>query len=143
MGQADWTTRYGKQNYADTHLVSIPFITGRYEHSTIPRQHVYHSTYRLHAIILSRSPYLVHLMSTSPQTGGVRTIYVQVEQEPEITQEVRLPISAYSSLLKPAIIIISRVLPLVSAWAASGSFWPLIIARTYSTWVSLLANLSE
>ncbi|KDQ33165.1 hypothetical protein PLEOSDRAFT_1052017 [Pleurotus ostreatus PC15] len=49
--------------------------------------HVYHSVYRLHAIILSRSPYLVHLMSTSPQTGGVRTIYVQVEQEPEITQE--------------------------------------------------------
>ncbi|KAJ8522915.1 hypothetical protein ONZ45_g584 [Pleurotus djamor] len=26
-------------------------------------------------------------MSTSPQGGGVRTIYVQVEQEPEITQE--------------------------------------------------------
>src|SRR5262249_53072456 len=32
--------------------------------------------------------YLVHLMSTSPQTGGQRTIYVQLEHEPEVTQEV-------------------------------------------------------
>lgn len=28
-------------------------------------------------------------MSTSPQSGGQRTIYVHLEQEPEVTQEVR------------------------------------------------------
>ncbi|KAF4576447.1 hypothetical protein EYR36_004424 [Pleurotus pulmonarius] len=69
------------------HIYQSGFQTGNYADTHL---HVYHSTYRLHAIILSRSPYLVHLMSTSPQTGGVRSIYVQVEQEPEITQEVRL-----------------------------------------------------
>lgn len=49
--------------------------------------------YRLHAIILSRSPFLAHLMSTSPQTGGQRTIYVHLEQEPEVTHEVSAAVS--------------------------------------------------
>lgn len=53
-------------------------------------QHVLQNVYRLHAIILSRSPFLAHLMSTSPQTGGQRTIYVHLEQEPEVTHEVSL-----------------------------------------------------
>ncbi|KAJ7582848.1 hypothetical protein C8J56DRAFT_233227 [Mycena floridula] len=44
--------------------------------------------YNLHAIILCRSPRLAHLIYTSPQQpGGMRTIYVPLEQEPEITQE--------------------------------------------------------
>lgn len=46
--------------------------------------------YRLHAIILSRSPFLAHLMSTSPQGGGQRTIVVHLEHEPEVTHEVSL-----------------------------------------------------
>lgn len=29
-------------------------------------------------------------MSTSPQTGGQRVIYVQLDHEPEVTHEVRL-----------------------------------------------------
>lgn len=53
-------------------------------------QHVHQNSYRLHAIILSRSPFLAHLMSTSPQTGGQRVIYVQLDHEPEVTHEVRL-----------------------------------------------------
>jgi len=51
---------------------------------------VHQNVYRLHAIILSRSPYLAHLMSTSPQTSGQRVIYVRAEEEPEVDQEVRL-----------------------------------------------------
>lgn len=51
-------------------------------------KHVLQNMYRLHAIILSRSPFLAHLMSTSPQSGGQRTIYVHLEHEPEVTHEV-------------------------------------------------------
>lgn len=53
-------------------------------------QHVHQNTYRLHAIVLSRSPLLAHLMSTSPQTGAQRVIHVQLEHEPEVSQEVRV-----------------------------------------------------
>lgn len=53
-------------------------------------QHVHQNTYRLHAIVLSRSPYLAHLMSTSPKSGGMHTIYVPLEGVPEITDQVRL-----------------------------------------------------
>jgi hypothetical protein len=52
-------------------------------------QHVHNNVYRLHAILLARSPYLAHLLQTSPHTGGDRVIYVPVEHEPEITPEVR------------------------------------------------------
>lgn len=55
------------------------------------QKHVHQSVYHLHAIILSRSPFLAHLMSTSPQGGGQRTIFVPLEHEPEVTQEVTLP----------------------------------------------------
>ena len=51
-------------------------------------QHVFQHTYGLHAIILSRSPFLAHLMSTTPPTGGQRVIYVPLDHEPEVTQEV-------------------------------------------------------
>ena len=53
-------------------------------------KHVHQNSYRLHAIILSRSPFLAHLMSTSPQSGGQRNIYVHLEHEPEVTQEVSI-----------------------------------------------------
>jgi hypothetical protein len=56
----------------------------------ISNQHVHQNVYRLHAIILSRSPFLAHLMSTSPQASGQRVIYVHLDQEPEVTQEVRV-----------------------------------------------------
>ncbi|KAF9477378.1 hypothetical protein BDN70DRAFT_114014 [Pholiota conissans] len=48
--------------------------------------HLYHAGFQT-AIILSRSPFLAHLMSTSPQTSGQRVIYVHLDQEPEVTHE--------------------------------------------------------
>jgi len=66
------------------HLYHSGFQTGNYADIVL---HVHQHTYRLHAIILSRSPYLAHLMSTAPQTGGQRTIYFHLEHEPEVTQE--------------------------------------------------------
>ncbi|KAL0947068.1 hypothetical protein HGRIS_013209 [Hohenbuehelia grisea] len=66
------------------HLYHSGFQTGNYADTTL---HVHQNVYRLHAIILSRSPYLAHLMSTSPQGNGARTIFVHLEQEPEITPE--------------------------------------------------------
>jgi hypothetical protein len=52
------------------------------------RQHVHGRQYRLHAILLSRSPYLAHLMSTSPTNASTRNIYVPIEDEVEVTEEV-------------------------------------------------------
>lgn len=34
-------------------------------------------------------------MSTSPQTTGQRLIYVHLDQEPEVTQEVRISLFDY------------------------------------------------
>lgn len=66
------------------HLFHAGFQTGNYADTVL---HVLQNMYRLHAIILSRSPFLAHLMSTSPQTGGQRTIFVHLEHEPEVTHE--------------------------------------------------------
>ncbi|CAL1703680.1 unnamed protein product [Somion occarium] len=66
------------------HLYHAGFQTANYADTIL---HVHGSSYRLHAIILSRSPYLAHLMSTSPQSAGQRTIYVHLEHDPEVTQE--------------------------------------------------------
>ncbi|KAN0076883.1 hypothetical protein V8E55_010738 [Tylopilus felleus] len=66
------------------HLYHAGFQTGNYADTIL---HVHQNSYRLHAIILSRSPFLAHLMSTSPQTGGQRVIYVQLDHEPEVTHE--------------------------------------------------------
>ncbi|KAJ7470609.1 hypothetical protein FB451DRAFT_345039 [Mycena latifolia] len=78
-------------NYADTVLVSPTHREYRRRFTgTALVQHVHQShgvTYRLHAIILSRSPFLAHLMSTSPQGNGQRIIYVHLERDPEVTQE--------------------------------------------------------
>ncbi|KAH6918997.1 hypothetical protein BKA70DRAFT_1417002 [Coprinopsis sp. MPI-PUGE-AT-0042] len=60
------------------------FQTGNYADTTL---HVHQNVYRLHAVILSRSPYLAHSMSTSPQTTAQRVIYVNLDHEPEVTQE--------------------------------------------------------
>ncbi|KAJ3512523.1 hypothetical protein NLJ89_g3469 [Agrocybe chaxingu] len=67
-----------------SHLYHAGFQTGNYADTIL---HVHQNVYRLHAIILSRSPYLAHLMSTSPQTSGQRLIYVHLDHEPEVTQE--------------------------------------------------------
>jgi len=67
-----------------THLYHAGFQTGNYADTIL---HVHQNVYRLHAIILSRSPLLVHLMSTSPQASGQHAIYVHLDQEPEVTQE--------------------------------------------------------
>jgi len=67
-----------------SHLYHAGFQTGNYADTIL---HVHQNVYRLHAIILSRSPYLAHLMSTSPQTTGQRVIYVHLDHEPEVTQE--------------------------------------------------------
>lgn len=64
------------------HLFQSGFQAGNYSDIVL---HVRQNAYRLHALILSRSPFLAHLMSTSPQTAGA--IYVPLEHEPEVTEE--------------------------------------------------------
>ncbi|KAI0350076.1 hypothetical protein OH77DRAFT_1101284 [Trametes cingulata] len=66
------------------HLYQSGFHTGNYADTLL---HVRTIVYRLHALILSRSPYLTHLMSTSPQTGSQHLIYVNLDREPEVTDE--------------------------------------------------------
>ncbi|EJF62589.1 hypothetical protein DICSQDRAFT_135558 [Dichomitus squalens LYAD-421 SS1] len=66
------------------HLFHSGFQTGNYADTLL---HVRGTVYRLHALILSRSPYLAHLMSTSPQTNSQYVIYVNLEHEPEVTDE--------------------------------------------------------
>lgn len=78
------------QEYADTVLVSlVKDLISVSNEPNLSSKHVHQNVYRLHAIILSRSPFLVQLLSTSPQVqvGGPRTIYVPLEREPEVTQE--------------------------------------------------------
>ncbi|KAH9857636.1 hypothetical protein C2E23DRAFT_284595 [Lenzites betulinus] len=66
------------------HLLQSGFQTGNYADTLL---HVRGTVYRLHALILSRSPYLAHLMSTQPQSGGQHIIYVNLDHEPEVTDE--------------------------------------------------------
>ncbi|KAF5386844.1 hypothetical protein D9615_001880 [Tricholomella constricta] len=67
-----------------SHLYHAGFQSGNYADTIL---HVHQNVYRLHAIILSRSPFLAHLMSTSPQATGQRVIYVHLDQEPEVSEE--------------------------------------------------------
>ncbi|KAJ7694219.1 hypothetical protein B0H17DRAFT_1199466 [Mycena rosella] len=69
------------------HLYHAGFQTGNYADTVLHVHQTHGVTYRLHAIILSRSPFLAHLMSTSPQGNGQRIIYVHLERDPEVTQE--------------------------------------------------------
>ncbi|KAI0713426.1 hypothetical protein C8Q76DRAFT_731379 [Earliella scabrosa] len=66
------------------HLFHSGFQTGNYADTLL---HVRGTVYRLHALILSRSPYLTHLMSTTPQNSNQHIIYVNLDHEPEITEE--------------------------------------------------------
>ncbi|KAI0303489.1 hypothetical protein B0F90DRAFT_1378437 [Multifurca ochricompacta] len=64
------------------HLYHTGFQSGNYADTLL---HVHQNTYHLHAIILSRSPYLVQLMSTSPQVSGQRVIYIPLGKDSEAT----------------------------------------------------------
>ncbi|KAF8579497.1 hypothetical protein K439DRAFT_1359537, partial [Ramaria rubella] len=66
------------------HIYHAGFQMGNYADTIL---HVHGRQYRLHAILLSRSPYLAHLMSTSPTNASTRNIYVPIEDEPEVTEE--------------------------------------------------------
>ncbi|KAF7338418.1 BTB domain-containing protein [Mycena venus] len=68
------------------HLYHSGFQTGNYA-DTVLHVHQGHTvTYRLHAIILSRSPFLAHLMSTSPPGNG-NVIHLNLERDPEVTHD--------------------------------------------------------
>ncbi|THU90681.1 hypothetical protein K435DRAFT_841334 [Dendrothele bispora CBS 962.96] len=88
--QAYHTNGYSQNIYQEhdqkivNHLYENGFKQGEYADILL---HVHQNVYRLHALILSRSPFLVHLMSTSPQVNGLKTIDVQLDREPEITLE--------------------------------------------------------
>lgn len=51
-------------------------------------KHAHGHRYQLHALVLSRSPYLAHLIASTPKTGGLHSIYVPLESYPEITDQV-------------------------------------------------------
>jgi hypothetical protein len=74
-------------------------------------QHAHHTAYRLHALVLARSPYLAHLMSTSPQTGPQRTLVLPLEHEPEVTVEVRA---------SPPFVFFERRCPIDAACGSQG-----------------------
>ncbi|KAG8989106.1 hypothetical protein FRB95_001843 [Tulasnella sp. JGI-2019a] len=62
------------------HLYTSGFQHGNYADINL---HVMNRPYRLHAIILARSPYLAHLINTS----NTNTLYVPLEDEPLITED--------------------------------------------------------
>jgi len=62
------------------HLYHSGFQMGNYADTNL---HVHTRVYRLHALILSRSPYLAHVMSTT----RTNAIYIPLEEEPHITEE--------------------------------------------------------
>ncbi|TRM61816.1 hypothetical protein BD626DRAFT_500631 [Schizophyllum amplum] len=66
------------------HLYQAGFQAGNYSDILL---HVHQNMYRLHSIILSRSPYLAHLMSTTLQPGGQRAIYVPLDHDREVTPD--------------------------------------------------------
>ncbi|THH08211.1 hypothetical protein EW145_g2855 [Phellinidium pouzarii] len=66
------------------HMYNAGFQMGEYADTLL---HARQNRYQLHAIILSRSPFLAHLISTSPKQGGMNTIYVPLESIPEISDQ--------------------------------------------------------
>ncbi|KAF7363314.1 BTB domain-containing protein [Mycena sanguinolenta] len=68
------------------HLYHSGFQTGNYADTVLHVHQGHLVTYRLHAIILSRSPFLAHLMSTSPPGNG-NVIHLNLERDPEVTHE--------------------------------------------------------
>jgi len=69
------------ENRTVYHLYESGFNHGNFSDMSV---HIGSAVYRLHALILSRSPFLVHLMSTSPYKD---MIYVPMDQYPDITPE--------------------------------------------------------
>jgi len=63
------------------HLYESGFQRGNYSDQAV---RVGNAVFKLHGIILSRSPYLVHLMSTSPYQG---IVYIPLEQYSGVTLE--------------------------------------------------------
>ncbi|EJD52895.1 hypothetical protein AURDEDRAFT_180507 [Auricularia subglabra TFB-10046 SS5] len=63
------------------HLYQAGFRSGNYSDITLQ---VPWRQYALHQLIISRSPYLAHVMSTSPSS---KTIVIPLEQEPHISAE--------------------------------------------------------
>ncbi|KAJ6455726.1 hypothetical protein C8R45DRAFT_1035490 [Mycena sanguinolenta] len=68
------------------HLYQTGFQNGNYADTVLHVHQGHVVTYRLHAIILSRSPFLAHLMSTSPPGNG-NVIHLNLERDPEVTHE--------------------------------------------------------
>ncbi|EJD05952.1 uncharacterized protein FOMMEDRAFT_104330 [Fomitiporia mediterranea MF3/22] len=66
------------------HLYNAGFQMGEYADTLL---HAHGHRYQLHAIILSRSPYLAHLISANPKSAGMHSIYVPLESFPEITDQ--------------------------------------------------------
>ncbi|KAG8961654.1 hypothetical protein FRC03_005111 [Tulasnella sp. 419] len=62
------------------HIYTSGFQHGNYADINL---HVLNRHYRLHAIILSRSPYLAHLINTT----NTNTLFIPLEHEPLITEE--------------------------------------------------------
>ncbi|PAV24328.1 btb poz domain btb2 [Pyrrhoderma noxium] len=88
---SDSTKEYTNVAYNPTHneriidhLYNAGFQLGEFADTLL---HARQNRYQLHAIILSRSPYLAHLISTTPNTGGYKTIYVPLESFPEVTDQ--------------------------------------------------------
>ncbi|KAG9019599.1 hypothetical protein FRB90_000063 [Tulasnella sp. 427] len=74
---------YADLSHNDTivnHIYTAGFQHGNYSDTLL---HILNHQYRLHAIILSRSPYLAHLINTA----GSNSIHVPIESEPLITEE--------------------------------------------------------
>lgn len=76
------TAEQVNQRHAEisAHIYHTGFQLGQYADVSL---HVHNRQYRLHALILSRSPYLAHLLATSQNN----VIYIRLEDEPHITEE--------------------------------------------------------
>jgi len=91
-GPSSGTNGYTRPPYVPSHnerivdhLFNAGFQLGEFADTIL---HAHQNSYRLHAIILSRSPFLAHLMSVSPKTPGApHTIYVPLESFPEISDQ--------------------------------------------------------
>ncbi|KAL5533028.1 hypothetical protein ACEPAF_4804 [Sanghuangporus sanghuang] len=66
------------------HLYNAGFQMGQYADTFL---HAHGHRYQLHALVLSRSPYLAHLIAATPKTGGMHSIYVPLDSYPEITDQ--------------------------------------------------------
>ncbi|KEP55582.1 BTB/POZ domain protein [Rhizoctonia solani 123E] len=76
------TAEQVNQRHAEisAHIYHTGFQLGQYADVSL---HVHNRQYRLHALILSRSPYLAHLLATSQNN----VIYIRLDDEPHITEE--------------------------------------------------------